>query len=575
MIAEMIPLEWRVRWRGLWLAVPWWRALVEVLAAQAPVLLWVLLFQLDGLGGPGFRAVVALIVPVGPICILWCVFRMRRPPWQWQLRLLLYVGMGVLVGITPTVMLADIWQANPVHRPYFPTIWFAAIWLLAFTNAFVMSRLGVRLLVIWNGLRRRHLVWALTHAHLLVVVLGMCLVVGLLATIEVLTNHSLSLQWLPVLFFFFLLTVVLLLIVLPPSALFSYLFANRTTRRLQALAQATSDLRGGDYGIRVPVQGEDEVAQLQANFNAMAADLERGVRELQAERDTVTALLTARRELVASVSHELRTPVATLRGYLESTREHWNGTPPATLRSDLGVMERETIRLQALIDDLFTLARAEVGRLDMRLETVDAAEVTRRCVASVAPLAWQRGRVAVTAEVAPGTPPVRADASRLEQALQNLLHNAVRHTPPGGIVAVTVAPTGDGEGGVALGVQDTGEGIPPDELPRIWERFYRTARSRDAADGGTGLGLALVKELTEAMGGSVAAESAPGAGSCFTLRLRAEGVRESRRTRNPREEREGGEERRGPRRSRRVAEGAEKEAEIAGASARSNHLAGD
>lgn len=526
MMATLVPSQWRERWRGLWLAVPWWRALAEVLIAQAPVFAWVLLFQLDRSAVPGFRAVVALIVPVGPCCILWCVFRMRRPAWPWPARLLLYTAMGALVGITPTVMLADIWQANPLHRPSFPTAWFAALWLIAFTGAFVLSRLGVRLLVIWNSLRRRHLVWALTHAHLLVVVLGMCLAVGLLATIEVLTNHSLSLQWLPVLFFFFLLTVVLLLIVLPPSALFSYLFANRTTRRLQALAQATSELRGGDYGIRVPVQGEDEVAQLQANFNAMAADLERGVRELQAERDTVTALLAARRELVASVSHELRTPVATLRGYLESTREHWNGTPPATLRGDLEIMERETVRLQALIDDLFTLARAEVGRLELHVETVDAAEVARRCVAAVAPLAWQRGRVAVTAETLPDTSSVRADASRLEQALQNLLHNAVRHTPPGGIVAVTVAPEPEGKDeskmAVALRVRDTGEGIPASELPRIWERFYRTARSRDTADTGTGLGLALVKELIEAMGGSVAVESTPGAGSCFTLRLPAE-----------------------------------------------------
>ncbi len=594
MIAEMIPAVWRDRWRGLWLAAPWWRALAEVLIAQSPVLLWALLFQLDGPGAPGLRAVIALIVPVGPLCILWCVFRMRPPPWPWPARLLLYLAMGALVGITPTVMLANIWQANRLHAPSFPTTWFAALWLVAFTGAFVLSRLGVRLLVLWNGLRRRHLVWALTHAHLLVVVLGMCLVVGVLGAIAVLTGHLAPLQWLPVLFFFFLVTVALLLIVLPPSALFSYLFANRITRRLQSLAQATSDLRGGDYGIRVPVEGEDEVAQLQANFNAMAANLERGVRELQAERDTVTALLAARRELVASVSHELRTPVATLRGYLESTREHWNGTPPATLRADLEIMERETIRLQALIDDLFTLARAEVGRLELRPETVDAAEVARRTVASVAPLAWQRGRVEVTAEVAPGTPPVRADASRLEQALQNLLHNAVRHTPPGGIVVVTVAPEGDGDGEgehgkmVALRVQDTGEGIPADELPRVWERFYRTARSRDTADTGTGLGLALVKELIEAMGGSVAVESAPGAGSCFTLRLPGEGVGSTRSAREGRdggvrqtaedaENAEGaeGERPRETRRPRAFAAVSETEAEIAGPGSHGSRSAGD
>jgi signal transduction histidine kinase len=531
MIANRIPPGWRMRWTGLWLAVPWWRALAEVLAVQSPVLLWALLLQLHMPGNSQVRAVLALIVPVGPACILWCVFRLRQPLWRWPMRLLLYTAMGMLVGLTPTLLLANMWQANPIHRPTLPTTWFAVLWLLAFTGAFVLSRLGVRLLTVWNGLRRRHLAWALTHAHLLVVVGGMGLVAGLITLVYVwgdARTHTVSPQILPVLFFLFLVTIALLLIVLPPSALFSYLFANRTSRRLQVLARATTELRGGNYDIRVPVRGEDEVAQLQANFNVMAADLERGVRELQAERDTVTALLEARRELVASVSHDLRTPVATLRGYLESTREHWNGSPPATLRSDLEIMEREVIRLQALIDDLFTLARAEVGRLELRLERVDAGEIARRCVASVAPLAWQRGRVEVTAEVAPGTAPVLADASRLEQALQNLLHNAVRHTPPGGIVAVTVA--GDGEAAVVLRVQDTGEGIPADELPRIWERFYRTTRSRDEADTGTGLGLALVKELAEAMGGSVAVRSEPGAGSCFTLRLPAAKTQGTQRT---------------------------------------------
>ena len=130
-------------------------------------------------------------------------------------------------------------------------------------------------------------------------------------------------------------------------------------------------------------------------------------------------------------------------------------------------------------------------------------------------------------------PPALVDAGRVEQVLQNLLHNAVRHTPPGGIVAVAVTMedgtdgTDGTDGGVALRVRDTGEGIAADDLPHIFERFYRAEQARSREEGGAGLGLALVKELTEAMGGSVAVESAPGEGSCFTVRLPLAAARES------------------------------------------------
>jgi signal transduction histidine kinase len=240
------------------------------------------------------------------------------------------------------------------------------------------------------------------------------------------------------------------------------------------------------------------------------------VHELQGERDTVRILLEARRQLVASVSHELRTPVATMRGYLESSLEHWHESPPETLHHDLEVMEREVVRLQSLIADLFTLARTEVRRLEMYAAPVDMAQLVEGIVEKMAPLAWKTGRVEMVAEVSSNLRPARADANRLEQVLQNLLHNAVRHTPPGGIVAVAVEEDDDS---AILHVKDTGEGIAAEELPHIWGRFYRTDRSRERPEGGTGLGLALVKELTEAMGGSVSVESKLGEGSCFTVRL--------------------------------------------------------
>jgi signal transduction histidine kinase len=470
-----------------------------------------------------------LVLLDGPVCALWCALRLRLHGGPWLRGLIVDGLIGCLLGLIPcaTVVMSVsfILGARPALAATLaharlrdlPVAWFAAFAFFAFCLEFSVFRMGVRVWLFWDRLRRRHLRWALTHAHLLVVVLG----AGLLGALEVLLRLSspdrAALTFVPVLFFLSMFTIVALLLVLVPSALFSYLFSRPTTLRLEALAEATSALRGGDYSIRVPVVGEDEVARLQANFNAMAADLERAVHEVQAERDTVARLLEARRELVASVSHELRTPVATLRSYLESTLTHWNGSPPPTLQRDLEVMERETIHLQTLINDLFTLARAEVGRLDLRREPTDVAALVRRVVETMAPLAWQSGRVEMVAEESAADLPLAlADVSRLEQVLQNLLHNGVRHTPPGGIVAVAVGTDADA---VVLQVKDTGEGIAPEDLPHIWERFYRAESSRSRSTSGSGLGLALVKELAEAMGGSVAVESALGQGSCFAVRL--------------------------------------------------------
>jgi len=247
----------------------------------------------------------------------------------------------------------------------------------------------------------------------------------------------------------------------------------------------------------------------------MAADLERTLDDLRAERDRVGGLLEARRQLVAAVSHELRTPVATVRGYLDSALHRADPLPP-DLRADLETMEHELARLERLIEDLFTLARVEVGRLALRLEPTDVGALVRRLSETLAPLAWSQRRVQLLAEVPPALPPARADGERLEQVVGNLLANAVRHTPPGGLVAAAVAAE---DGLVRIDVRDTGEGIAAADLARVFERFYRAAGPDGARGDGAGLGLALVKELAEAMGGSVAAESAPGQGSCFTVRL--------------------------------------------------------
>jgi signal transduction histidine kinase len=301
--------------------------------------------------------------------------------------------------------------------------------------------------------------------------------------------------------------------VLPFSLVVSFLIARKTTRRLENLVKATGGLRAGDYATRVAVAGEDEVAQLQTTFNAMADELEHTLHDLQVERDRVAALLRARRELVANVSHELRTPLATVRGYLDTFQ---TADCPESHQRDLEVMERELLHLQKLIDDLFTLSRAEVGGLTLDLRPMDVVPVIQRRVEALAPLARQREHVEVITDIPASLPSALADAERLDQVLINLLRNALRHTPPGGIVAI-VASAEDAH--VHIKVCDTGEGIPPDELPHIWERFYRGDNARELDEHGAGLGLALVKDLVEAMGGAVDVHSAPGEGSCFGVTL--------------------------------------------------------
>ncbi len=257
------------------------------------------------------------------------------------------------------------------------------------------------------------------------------------------------------------------------------------------------------------VAGEDEIARLQADFNAMAEHLEQTLHELQTERDRVAKLVQAQRQLIASVSHELRTPVATIRSYLDATIQPLDEVPaeipqdialvrPATLQADLAVMQRETVRLQALIDDLFTLARAETQSLTFRCVPTDSGRLTRQIVETVAPVAWQRSRVDVVADIPPDLPDALIDGTRWEQILHNLLHNAMRHTAPGGIIAVTAHPD---PAHLTFEVRDTGQRDRPEDLPHIFER-YRGADAASTGEG-AGLGLALVKELLEAMEGTI------------------------------------------------------------------------
>lgn len=511
--------------RILWQAHPL-RGLAETWIVGMAVL-WVLSYQVGIVSpfvlGNGILFVCAL-------CGMWSALRIRLPGGSRgrravsELAVALALSLVMGAGLPAPVRWLG-WQG--ILQESSLSEWMALALLWATGPGYLLARVGVRVWLRWQHLRRRRMLWAITHAHLTLVVILACLAaLGIFALASysegstllqpdranLLTSllDSLLHSVFPAISIVAILTIMALVAILPPSALFSYVVARGTTRRLEALVAAARALREGNYGARVEVVGEDEVAQLQADLNAMAEELQRTLHDLEVQRDTVTRLLEARQQLVATVSHELRTPVATVRALLESALDRRDEGVPAPLRHDLEVVQGEVLRLQGLIDDLFALSQAEAGGLAVDCRPEDVAPIAAGMVEALAPLAWKGGRVEVVAELPPDLPPALVDRARLEQVLANLLRNAIRHTPPGGIVAVVARAEA---GAVCIEVNDTGEGIAPEDLPHVWERFYH------GPDGGAGLGLALVKELTEAMGGSVAVESTPGRGSSFALRL--------------------------------------------------------
>jgi signal transduction histidine kinase len=465
---------------------------------------------------------IGLSLCIGLCCVLWCALRLRLPDGEKRQQGLFEVTTGgilcfLLAGIELIVTLIlrrgavtnELWQ-GPI-RPLFLT-------LIAFIldyAMFLLFRLGMRLWLFWNHLRRKQLVWGLTYAHVLVMLF---LTGALFLLMEILIITRLSDVFLVVstALGLLVLSVITLVAIVPPSILFSYLVMRRTTQRIKTLAAATSTLREGNYRIRIQVVGEDEVAQLQADFNSMASSLECSMRELQKERDRVATLLEERRELIANVSHELRTPVATLRSYLETALMHWDERSTPVSQRELQIMEDEVIHLQLLVDDLFTLVRSEVGKLELRYESIDVAQLVKEIVEKSAPLVWQSSKIEMVADTPSAIVDVLVDPQRLEQVLRNLLHNAVRHTAPGGIVAVEVNAEQEA---VLILVKDTGDGISSEDLPYIWERYYQNEGSQTRTSSGAGLGLALVKEWIEEMGGTVSVESIVGEGSCFMLHL--------------------------------------------------------
>ena len=276
---------------------------------------------------------------------------------------------------------------------------------------------------------------------------------------------------------------------------------------LANLASAARAFAAHDWSRRVKVGGlaeTAEVAEVAHAFNDMADALQHGE--------------TLRRNMTADIAHELRTPLTVLQGNLQALLD---GVYPLET-GEMAILYDQTRLLSRLVDDLRDLALAEAGRLPFKLHPLQVETVIRTVAANFA-AAVDGQQVALRTEVPPGLPPVRADADRLAQVLHNLLSNALRHTPEGGAITMAVTPMPDGtKPMLQISVQDTGEGIAPEDLPFVFERFYRGDKSRTRAGAGAGLGLAIAKSLVEAMGGTIRVTSAPGKGSRFAFTLPVE-----------------------------------------------------
>lgn len=291
----------------------------------------------------------------------------------------------------------------------------------------------------------------------------------------------------------------------------SLLWATPIARRIEEVRAGTARLAAGNLDTTLPSAGHDEIAQLAADFNHMAAALKQAAAH---ERE----LEQARRDLIAAVSHDLRTPLAAVRALIEAIADGI-AADPATEERYLRSAQQEIAQLSQLVDDLFELSQIDAGVLRLNLERASLHDLISDILSSFQPQAKQQG-VRLVGEVAGDIDPVLMNPPKLQRVLHNLLSNALRHTPADGTILLRAQPQG---GLVQVEVADTGEGIPPGDLPHIFERSFRGERSRTRQgverSAGAGLGLTIARGLIEAHGGTISVESRIGQGArfCFTL----------------------------------------------------------
>jgi signal transduction histidine kinase len=304
-----------------------------------------------------------------------------------------------------------------------------------------------------------------------------------------------------------LLSIVLLVFAGGMAMVLGYFLSTTITDRIHAVKGAAEQLTKGNLQTRVRVSGNDEVATLAESFNQMAA-------QLQASDQKQRELEHMRSDLIAWVSHDLQTPLASIRAILEALADGVVEQPEEVMRYLL-TAQRDVRSLSNLIDDLFEMAQLDAGGLPLDLADSSLTDLISDTLESFSELA-ARQDITISGHSDPNVDPVRMDTMRIGRVLNNLLSNALRHTPGGGSIDLKAQRT---DRGVEVSVSDTGEGIRPEDLPKVFDRFYRGEKSRSRTTGGSGLGLAISRGLVRAHGGELTVESTPGSGSRFTFTL--------------------------------------------------------
>ncbi len=289
------------------------------------------------------------------------------------------------------------------------------------------------------------------------------------------------------------------------ALLLTFFLSRRILAPVKALSNAAREFGKGNFSRRVDFKSKGEVGELARSFNSMAENLEHTER--------------LRRNMVADIAHELRTPLSNLGGYLEAINDGVVEPDNKTFRS----LNEEALTLSRLIDDLQELSMADAGELKLITQPENISRLIEETVTALQAKATAKG-LTMSTNLPGRLPELNIDSHRIRQALHNLLDNATAHTGKGGQISVAARHRDDK---VYISVADTGEGIPPEDLPMIFERFYRVDKSRTRSTGGSGLGLTITKRMVEAHGGTITVESQPGKGSTFTITLPVEKVHEN------------------------------------------------